>query len=215
MRVLDLFAGRGGWSAAARDRGHEVVSIDLDPSFSPTLVADVLSLDASTLGDFDLVLASPPCEAFSVAALGHHWAPGYVPDTDHARLSIDLVRATVEILDRLDPTAWVLENPRGMLRKLDLVPAPRVTVWYCRYGDLAAKPTDLWLGGAARSFYFEPECSNGGLDHNRAPRGTRVGGTQGRAGAAVRAEVPYGLSLSVCLQTEAALDGSLVPGRLV
>lgn len=214
--MLDLFAGLGGWHAAFADRGHDVVSVDNDPSFGCTVTADLLTVPTAALGSgYDIVLASPPCEAFSVAAFGHHWSPGRVPKTQHAMLSVQLVHRTLVIIEALAPTAWVIENPRGMLRKLGILSnSDRVTVWHCRYGDDVAKPTDLWLGGQAREFYFEPECSNGSHDHDRAPRGSRVGGTQGRKDASTRAVIPYGLSLAVCLQAERMIDGSLVPGRL-
>lgn len=38
MRVLDLFSGLGGWSAAFRDRGHEVITLDIEPKFKPDIV---------------------------------------------------------------------------------------------------------------------------------------------------------------------------------
>ena len=42
-------------------------------------------------------------------------------------------------------TYWIIENPRGKLRKLEIVKdLPRTTVTYCQYGDIRMKPTDLW-----------------------------------------------------------------------
>lgn len=60
MKVLDLFSGMGGWSQAFRDRGHEVVRVELDPRFEAEIHADILSLTPKDLpGPWDIVLASP------------------------------------------------------------------------------------------------------------------------------------------------------------
>lgn len=73
MRVLDLFSGLGGWSQAFVDRGHEVLRIDNDEAFLNvpwTSVEDVLTFRPRD--HYDVVLASPPCQAFSLAATGTH-----------------------------------------------------------------------------------------------------------------------------------------------
>ena len=209
MRVLDLFAGLGGGSAAFVERGHEVVTLDNDPRFGCTITADLLTVSASDLaeyGPFDFVWASPPCEAFSVASIGHHWGGGhrvYAPRTEHAVVSQELVAHSIRLIAALGPRAWVMENPRGVLRKLSCVRGlPHVEVCYCRYGDTRMKPTDLW-GKFPVGWTPEPMCHNGNPDHERAPRGAKTG-TQGIAGAAERAVVPKALSLSMCVALEQA-----------
>ena len=208
MRVLDLFAGKGGWSRAFVERGHEVVTVDCDPRFECDITGDIMDSQTAFLihtnGPYDIVLASPPCEAFSVAAIGHHWLPGYVPRTDHAKMSLRLVERTLAIIESLDPRFWVLENPRGMLRKMPfMADIPRVTVTYCQYGDTRMKPTDLW--GRFPPMMFRPMCSNGADCHESAPRGARTG-TQGVKDVADRALVPYLLSLEVCEAAERAIQ---------
>lgn len=85
MRLLDLFCGRWGWSRAFAKRGWECVGVDLvEPPDVPNgctfIRADVLdlargfigfnyiSLPFTPVGDmkFDFIVASPPCEQFSV-----------------------------------------------------------------------------------------------------------------------------------------------------
>jgi len=204
VRVLDLFCGLGGWSKPLRERGHEVVGVDMEPKFKPDICADVMTLDATALGSFDLVLASPPCEAFSVASIGHHWTGGrrmYVPKTEHARLSIGLVERTLDLISDIKPRWWVIENPRGVLRKLGVLDNfERITVTFCAYGDTRMKPTDLW-GGFPDSWRPRPMCKNGRPCHEAAPRGAKTG-TQGLSGAAARAVIPEALALSICIACE-------------
>jgi site-specific DNA-cytosine methylase len=76
LRVLDLFAGRKGWSRRFAERGHDVVTLDYDPAFECDITADILQVTGDMLelyGPFEVVCASPPCEAFSVAALSRNW----------------------------------------------------------------------------------------------------------------------------------------------
>lgn len=216
MRVLDLFAGWGGWSAAFKERGHEVVRVEVDSECKPEVCADILDLVHSDLsGPWDMVLASPPCEKFSIMAVSHYWEPveyGFMPKNPEALLNARLAMHALYLIQALTPKAAIMENPRGLMRKI-LPVKPERTVWYCKYGDTRAKPTVLWLFGAARHFYFHPECKNGSTCHEASPRGARTG-TQTPMSYHERSLIPYGLSLSICEQMEQHLAGTLQPGRL-
>lgn len=176
MKVLDLFAGLCGWSAPFAERGHEVYSIDLDERFDVSSHADILTLTAADLPwRPDIILASPPCEAFSVMTIGRNWAPGRVPKTDKAVLGIALVEATMRVIEDARPTFFVIENPRAMLRKLSpLADLERRTVTYCQYGEPYMKPTDLW-GGFPPSLVLRTMCRPKAPCHVSAPRGSRTG----------------------------------------
>jgi len=50
MRVLDLFSGLGGWSQAFKDRGHEVVTVDIAPKFAPIICKDIMELTPEETG---------------------------------------------------------------------------------------------------------------------------------------------------------------------
>jgi C-5 cytosine-specific DNA methylase len=206
LKVLDLFCGLKGWSAPFAERGHEVVSVDIEGRFDPTICEDVLELGPRAFGSFDVILASPPCEAFSVASIGHHWTGGmraYEPRTDHARMSLALVHHTAALIEAIRPAVAVIENPRGMLRKLGVLDRyERVTVTFCQYGETRMKPTDLWGAPFPASWEPRPMCRNGATCHEAAPRGAKTG-TQGIAGAAGRAEIPRDLAESICLAIEA------------
>jgi hypothetical protein len=193
--VFDFFAGTRSSTQAFEDIGDRVISFDNDQQFEVTEVVDIFDLSAHDLiaryGRPDFVWASPPCTAFSVASMGHHWERSRVPKTNAARLSIELVAKTRALIEELNPRlGFVIENPRGILRKLAVLEdLPRKTVTYCQYGDTRMKPTDLWTNIAWEP---RPMCKNGAPCHEAAPRGARTG-TQGRDGAVIRSMVPYEL----------------------
>ena len=203
MIIFDLFSGTVSSTQAFEDAGHIVYKFELDDSFEATEHADIMSLTAeyllATYGRPDFVWASPPCTAFSVASMGYHWTGGtraYIPKTEFAKLSQDLVAYTINLIKELNPIrGWIMENPRGVLRKLPVVEGlPRYTVTYCQYGDTRMKPTDLW--GVVPNWKPRTMCKNGQPCHEAAPRGARTG-TQGLKGAKDRSRVPYELGKEI------------------
>jgi len=206
MRVLDLFAGTGSGTQAFRDDRHEVVSVEYDQKHPADLHADISTLTAADLielgtgGRYDMVWASPPCTAFSVASGGYHWTTKgrerYIPRTDVAKQSLALVAHVVELINTVTAHDgyFAIENPRGMLRKMEPVMwLHRDTIWYCQYGDTRAKPTDLWNN--LPDTWHALTCHNGNPDHDTAPRGA----TTGNQGLCLvdRSKVPLGVSRSI------------------
>lgn len=212
-KVLDLFSGTGSSTAAfEEDDDYEVMHVEIQPDLVEELndrgcyavQADVLTLEVewlSLFGPFHGIWASPPCTAFSVASIGTHWTKGdydtpHMPKTEAAAHGQRMVAHTIKLIAGLSPAWWVMENPRGMLRTLEVVRGlPRATVTYCQYGDERMKPTDLW-GKHPAGWVPRPACKNGDKCHTAAPRGARTG-TQGRVGAKARSMVPYELSRSL------------------
>jgi len=212
MKILDLFCGTKSVANVFEEMGHEVVTLDFDEQFKPTIYADILTVTAEqlqALGPFDMVWASPPCECFSVASIGAHWTGGkraYEPKDDNARTAISIVRHTMNLIWELNPEFYFVENPRGLLRKMPVMNGYyRTTVWYCQYGDDRAKPTDIW--GRFPKAFVARTCKNYTQDeisgkvpkhchHAVAQRGARTG-TQGRSNALERARIPRQLIIEI------------------
>jgi len=203
MRVLDLFSGTRGWTQAFREHDHETFSIDLDPKFTADAYLDLRTASAALdviPWQPDLITASPMCNSFSTMSMGKMWEYGLQASPKHP-IAVDgmsMVLSALRITAVLRPRYWVIENPRGRLRSLELLEGvPRHTVWYCRLGKDRAKPTDLW-GVLPDSLVRELgsgrfTCHNGNPDHIAAPRGSRSG-TQGGVSTDEAGAIPYVLS---------------------
>jgi site-specific DNA-cytosine methylase len=205
MKVLELFAGSRSIGKACESLGYEVFSSDITDFGGIDYVVDILEFDVSKVPfKPDIIWASPPCTYFSVASIGKHWNKDHTPKSENALKGVAFVEKTIEIIKQLKPKYWYIENPRGKLRKLDIVKGlPRTTVWYCRYGDTRAKPTDVWTNNLRsllnpNGWSPRPECKNGNKNchHESAPRGSQTG-TQGLKGNYDRSKIPEELCLEV------------------
>ena len=194
MRLLELFAGSCSFSDEAKKYGYKTITVDNGEAFVDQVafnkidhIENVLSFYYQELPSIDVVWASPPCTYFSVASIGHHWNKDHTPKTKEAMIGVNLIKKTMEIIDYLGPKYWFIENPRGKLRKLEIMKdLPRKTVTYCQYGEERMKPTDIWTN---LNWTPKPICKNGDTCHVSAPRGSRTG-TQGMANSYEKAKIP-------------------------
>jgi hypothetical protein len=192
MNILELFAGSKSIGNVAEQLRMNVYSSDIEQFGGIDYVVDILEFDVNKVPfKPDVIWASPPCTGFSVAAIGRNWTKtdgDAIPKSDTARLGIELVKKTIEIIDYFNPKYFFIENPRGMLRKLQIMQRfKRHSVTYCQYGDSRMKPTDIWTN--SETWIPIPACKNGDTCHVSAPRGSRTG-TQGLANAFERSKIP-------------------------
>lgn len=122
-RLLDLFCGRWGWSRAFAARGWECVGIDLTeppeiPKGCKFVKADILRLcfdkeigfyivDGPILGFFEAIVASSPCEEFSV-----HSMRNFHPNPPYPELGIRLFSHTRVICEE-SGLPYLMENVRN------------------------------------------------------------------------------------------------------
>lgn len=213
MKVFDLFSGLGGFSEAFIQRGHMVRRIELDPQFKDvpyTILANVLDLQPEDMFDIgmgypDIILASPPCNHFSIASVSHHWPKPLKEPTEATKEQIELVRHTSRLcreVRRLNKefcdkeTYYIIENPRGMLRKV--LGKPDKFIYMCAYHNnpkKSKKPTDLW-GNLPSIDWKMPQ------KWVKSKRGSKTGVQDPSLSPAQRALIPYEFSLAVCLAVE-------------
>lgn len=114
MRVLDLFCGAGGAGMGYRQAGFEVVGVDVNPQSNypfDFIQADALDATRFTFASFDLIHASPPCQASSALTKG--------TNKDRAHLHQDLIPEVRRMLDR-SGRPYVIENVQGSALRRDI-----------------------------------------------------------------------------------------------
>lgn len=107
MRVLDLFCCAGGAAMGYHRAGFEVVGVDIDPQPNypfDFIQADALDATRFTFAPFDLIHASPPCQAKCSMTLG--------TNASMASRYADLYEPTRELLEG-SGLPYVIENPRS------------------------------------------------------------------------------------------------------
>ena len=208
MNVLELFSGTQSIGKKFRAKGHNVLSVELNPIFTTDewgleqwtmSVSDVdwKKVEEHFGGAVDVIWASPMCTTHSIAAISHHRTRGedglLYPKSDNAKAHDEVLKATLNLIDKLMPKYYFIENPRGGMRKAPMmqdINDLRHTLTYCQYGDTRMKPTDIWTNHPDPK--FKPACKNGAPCHESAPRGSRTG-TQGLKGNMERSVIPPAL----------------------
>jgi hypothetical protein len=213
VNLLELFAGSRSLGKVSERMGLTVCSVDVNPFPGIDLVRDIEFLRPDELPFVpDVIWASPPCQSYSISALGHH-RPHGKPMSDFAAKSDKLVKNTLALIEAFPDAVWYIENPRGLLRKMPFMHGiEKATVWYCKYGSTSAKPTDIWTNNLSsvwnpHRWTPRPIChnSNEHCHHDKQPAGYAakiaagaIGkGTQGAANAYERSKIPAELCYEV------------------
>jgi len=124
-KVLDLFCGIGGWSLAARNLGMETIGVEVDKQTYETsmvngfntLQQEVSVTDPKDFTDCNIIVASPPCQGFSMQGKREGWK-----DVDiiqqYTKDLVDNKDTKYELYDKLhdkrsllvaEPFKWALE----------------------------------------------------------------------------------------------------------
>ena len=210
MKVLELFAGSRSFSKEAEKLGYDTFTVDIKDFDDIDYVVDILDFDFDKIPFVpDVIWASPPCTHFSVLQIGRHWNKDHTPKTEQAKLSMKIVKKTIEIIKHFPGCKFFIENPRAKLRKLDFMREfERATVWYCTYEHNCAKPTDIWSNHIYNPMFNKngwkgrAECfaGNRNCHHEPSPRGSGSGGVQGMSGGNyARSVVPEELCKEILL----------------
>lgn len=117
--AIDLFCGLGGWTEGLLAEGYYVVGFDIerhqygDHRYPAQLVIqDVLTLHGSQFKDAALIVASPPCQAYSYRAMPWSRAKALPPpDNTLFDACFRIQREACEAAGRHIPL--VVENVRG------------------------------------------------------------------------------------------------------
>lgn len=115
MRLLDLFCGAGGAAMGYLEAGFtHIVGVDNEPQPDypfEFVLGDAIDATAWDLSVFDLIHASPPCQAYSALTKG----------TNNGRTYVDLIEITRDNLKIESDTPFIIENVAGAPIRKDLM----------------------------------------------------------------------------------------------
>jgi hypothetical protein len=117
--AIDLYCGLGGWTEGLLAEGYEVVGFDIERHQygehrypGQLVLQDVLTLHGSQFRDATLIVASPPCQAYSYRAMPWSRAKALPPpDNTLFEACFRIQREACEAAGRHIPL--VVENVRG------------------------------------------------------------------------------------------------------
>lgn len=128
MNIVDLFAGVGGLSCGFRKAGFKVLlANEIDESISKSYklnhndtvminddIKNIIPLVEKIEEKVDVIIGGPPCQGFSMAGARIRTNNSFLDDPRNY-----LFRNYFSIVQKLEPTFFVMENVPGMLSMKD------------------------------------------------------------------------------------------------
>jgi site-specific DNA-cytosine methylase len=117
--AIDLYCGLGGWTDGLLAEGYDVVGFDIERHVygehaypAQLVLQDVTTLDGAQFRDAALIVASPPCQAYSYRAMPWSRAKALPPpDNTLFNVCFRIQREASEAAGKRIPL--VVENVRG------------------------------------------------------------------------------------------------------
>ena len=210
MRALELFSGTHSIGRALESLGWEVISLDCEAKYDPTICKNIMAWDYEAFappGHFDFIWASPDCTEYSIAK-----STG-IRDLMKAD---GLVLRTLEIMAYFRPQAYCIENPAtGLLKGRGLLDDfPWKDVCYCSYGTPYKKHTRIW-NNLSNHWAPRPLCrrncasflSNGGNHATSAQKGPS--GNNDKTIDNFTRDQLYRIPEPLCQEIAAAVSGAI------
>lgn len=112
MKVLDIFAGLGGFSQAFAKEGNVIETMDngKDGNFNVTYAMSANSFHPKNNGYYDVVLSGTPCTEYA------KWMMRGCLFSDRSKVMFpnnELLRETIRIINEARPRIWIVENVIG------------------------------------------------------------------------------------------------------
>lgn len=125
-KVIDLFAGCGGFSVGFEEAGYTIVkAVECDKAIAESymhnhknttmLAEDIGKIDNSkyfSRGEADIIIGGPPCQGFSMAGARIRKKDAFIDDPRNF-----LFRHYVNVVNLVRPQIFLLENVKGILSK--------------------------------------------------------------------------------------------------